>query len=197
MKIRFKLNEELTSGLKSRKMTTRDLVKYLLSFDSVTTLINEIDNTSLSDLYVNGYKVIAGAFDNWTYEIELELNEEYKIVENVKTPSACVIENSKENKNYIVCQDNEGNVYLTNKSYYNSKGNMNKGILISSNKKIDSLLTSAYCELAIEYLFNNETIKEYNKIKKDFNIVINPSEDKEYIDSIKKHIESVLLTKAV
>ena len=196
MKVRFLLSEELIAGVKRGKITARDLVKHLLSFDNVETLITEIDNTSLSDLYVDGCKVVAGAIDNWTGEIELELNEEYKIVENVKTCSACRIENNKVNKEYIVCLDNEDNVYLTNRSYYDNHGNMAKGILISKNKKIDSLLTSAYCELAIEYLFNVETLKEYEKIKKDFNIIITPSEDPEYIASIKEYIKRGMLTKA-
>lgn len=196
MKVRFLLSDELIAGVKRGKITARDLVKHLLSFDNVETLITEIDNTSLSDLYVNGCKVVAGAIDNLTGEIELELNEEYKIVKNVKTCSACRIENNEINKDYTVCLDNEDNVYLTNRNYYDNNGNMTKGILISKNKKIDSLLTSAYCELAIEYLFNAKTLKEYEKIKKDFNIVITPSEDPEYIESIKKYIKKGLLTKA-
>lgn len=196
MKVRFLLSEELILGVKRGKITARDLVKHLLSFDNVETLITEIDNTSLSDLYVDGCKVVAGAIDNWTGEIELKLNEKYKIVENVKTCSACRIENNKVNKDYTVCLDNEDNVYLTNRTYYDNNGNMAKGILISRNSKIDSLLTSAYCELAIEYLFNTETLKEYEKIKKDFNITITPSEDPEYIASIKKYIKKGLLTKA-
>lgn len=86
MKVRFLLNEELITGVKRGKITAKDLVKHLLSFDNVTTLISDIDNTSISDLYVDGCKVVAGAIDNHTNEIELELNEECTIVENATTP---------------------------------------------------------------------------------------------------------------
>lgn len=191
MKVRFLLNEELTKGLKEGNIKTVDLIKFLLDQEGVTTLKDNINECCLLDIFVNRYKVIAGSIDNWTYEIELELSEEYTLVENIEEVSACMINNYKENRGYtsfISRKDNTVYLSVVKGVSYDNKGLLKRGVKISKNKGVNSLLTSEYCKEAIDYLFSNEVIAEFEKIKKDFNFKMELSTDENYIKSIKGFI---------
>lgn len=99
--------------------------------------------------------------------------------------SATYVFNFKENHNYITCADSNNNIYLCTKDNY--KDNIiSEGYLVTKNNiHIFNLLSSSYCQLALDHIFSKDDIKLYNDIKNEFNITIPVNKDKDYIEFVK------------
>lgn len=185
----IKLNNEIIKSINNNNCKTVDLITYLLTKKGITAPIKNINTVAIKDLTIDGMKVLKAQFDTWedTMIFDLKEIEPFKIVENIEVISACNISNYKLNDNKTICLTKDNRVIMTND--YNDIGMVNSGIIISNNESIFYLLTSSYSIEAINYLFTIEDIKEYEQLKRIFNIVINKSEDIEYINYVKNYIE--------
>lgn len=108
---------------------------------------------------------------------------------NVKYESGHFLHNFKVNR-FMVDIDKQNNVYLTIPENRDTENRILKECYLIANNNIHiwNLLSSNYCQLVLDYIFKPEDIKLFNIIKEEFNIKIAPSEDKEYINFVRKHL---------
>lgn len=185
----IKLNDAIIKEIETGTAKTINIITYLLTIEGVTTNKTDINKTALKDLIIDNMKPVKAEIDTWnnTMVFELEEIQQFEAVENIKVKSACNIVNYKINGNKTICLTKDNKVIITND--YNDNGVVDAGILASNNESMFYLLTSNYCDEAIKELFTIEDIKEYEQIKRIFNITINKSEDIEYINFVKEYVK--------